>query len=547
MADSNTLNTTSAPPTGWRVRQYRDGDKVKIAHVDRVQAPTRDQVTLRSIPARLSEEAPPSAQRYEEVVYSDRTVPADVRKRGSDGLFKSKDGWPGSEVRDLVNSGQLQNRINLTIVGDGYTADEKEKFFTDASRIKDDLFATSTFKSYLALFNVHAVFVPSNQSGLTDGDKVKDTALGLYRDPPGSKRGIMPGNTDVIDRAVQLAPATDYPILMANDDYYGGLGGEYAITTRSERSGAMVLRHELGHNFGGVGEEYDGGEAYMGANHSDTADVPWKAWVGGDLQVYDAKALVGAYPWQNLKDGPQKFEFDVPPRTDGQKPCIRIDGSFVGWETDHDVQMQIDGQQVALTADQTDDRGFFTVGTCNDIPSGHHQLVVSENVHDGDNVLANLRVTEYEPGYDFSRDKVEAYPTFDDGNNFVGYRPTHESCLMRDMTSTEFCAIDKENMWHNFLQRLSLIDGVDVSTASRDGSTGQRSVQLRTPALDGLDIRWFKANADGSQTEVTDLHGVQRWNPTDDDHGKYSVQVTFSTPEVRVYNDRFRAQQDVQL
>ena len=39
-----------------------------------------------------------------------------------------------------------------------------------------------------------------------------------------------------------------------SEQRYGGLGGRYAITTRSKNSGSMVLRHELGHNFGNVGE-----------------------------------------------------------------------------------------------------------------------------------------------------------------------------------------------------------------------------------------------------------------------------------------------------
>ena len=51
---------------------------------------------------------------------------------------------------------------------------------------------------------------------------------------------------------------------------WGGLGGRYAITTRSLTSGSMVLRHELGHNFSNVGEEYDGGQVYSGANFSRT-------------------------------------------------------------------------------------------------------------------------------------------------------------------------------------------------------------------------------------------------------------------------------------
>src|SRR5688572_13344741 len=48
--------------------------------------------------------------------------------------------WPGSEVRTLVQQGDPKNRVDLTIVGDGYTADDKDKFFADAQRLTEGLF-----------------------------------------------------------------------------------------------------------------------------------------------------------------------------------------------------------------------------------------------------------------------------------------------------------------------------------------------------------------------------------------------------------------------
>lgn len=537
MADT----TISTSPAAWRVHQLRDGDKVTIVDVEPATiTPTRDEVTLRSLPAVIAEDAPAPATRYEEIVYTDKALPAEARTLAAEP--RRKPDWPGAEVRTLTDGTQTENRINLTIVGDGYTADQKDRFFEDAARMKDDLFKATTFKSYLPLFSVHAVFVPSKESGLTDGD-ARDTALGLYRSPAQSKRAIMPGDTDAIDRAIDLAPATDYPILMANDDFYGGLGGRYAITTRSERSGPVVLRHELGHNFGNVGEEYDGGYVYDGANHSSSPDVPWKAWVDGDTKAFGGKPLVGEYPWANLKGGPISYTFKVEGPQNGQRPSLRIDGSFVGWETPGDVQFMLDGKPIEAQIEPTNDRGFFAIASANDIAPGKHKLTVSENIHDGDNQLASIRVTQYDAGYDFTPNKVGAFPSFNDWGSLAGYRPTHESCLMRDMRNTEFCAIDKENMWHEFLQRVSLIDGVDV-TANPDTS---RRVSLRTPALEGLDVKWARVGADGKETAVPELDGQREWTPAADDHGKYRAHVTFSTPEVRVYNNRFTATRDVQV
>src|SRR5690606_36890248 len=113
-------------------------------------------------------------------------------------------------------------------------------------------------------------------------------------------------------------------------------------------------------------------------------------------------------------------------------------------------------------------------------------------------------------------------PVFNASGNAAGYRPTHDSCLMRDMMSDKFCAPDVENMWVRFLDRVSLIDGVMAS--------GGR-VHLQAPALDGLEIRWFR-RLGTQETEVTELRGVREWTYGTEDRGDYRVQVHFVTPEV---------------
>lgn len=71
----------------------------------------------------------------------------------------------------------------------------------------------------------------------TDGTELR----GIYATNPSTARAICNG----IGK-----DACDFPALIGNDDYYGGLGGEFVITTKSTTSGTIALRHELGHNFG---------------------------------------------------------------------------------------------------------------------------------------------------------------------------------------------------------------------------------------------------------------------------------------------------------
>src|SRR5690606_38032159 len=66
------------------------------------------------------------------------------------------------EVITLVDNGPSANRIDVVFMGDGYTRAERDLFFEDMQRMVNDMFRDRTFKSYLPLFNVHAVFRPSN-------------------------------------------------------------------------------------------------------------------------------------------------------------------------------------------------------------------------------------------------------------------------------------------------------------------------------------------------------------------------------------------------
>jgi hypothetical protein len=535
--------SSSPAKAAWLVKQVKpeDGKSARILSVKQVDREIDGNIqVLRSFPRYLSEGVAPTGGIYEEILYSDEAAPAKVRSF-KNGRYEFAG---ATEVRTIVEQGPKENRINLTITGDGYRLAEKERFFGDAKRMKDELFTGKTYSAYLPLFNVYAVFVESKESGLTDGpNHQRDTALGLYRDPPGSKRGIMPGNTQAIDAAIALAPATDYPIILANDEFYGGLGGEYAITTRSVESGIVVLRHELGHNFGQVGEEYDSGGVYSGANASRSATNPsWKHWltVPTTSHVYETKYLSGDYVWKPLSQGSYSTDLGFPAPNGGVAYDFEVILSSVGWSTPDDVYVYFDGQKVALEGTYTVDRSFFTFRLPQSPAPGKHKLEVRENIADGDNVLAFAEVYAQPDGFDAIPDEVAAYATFDQMGT-KSYRPTHGSCPMRDMKHAEFCPVDKENMWTRFLARVKLVDEATVA------GTGVRTVAVKTPPLPALDIRWYTVDSAGHETEVSSLQGLSVWDADAQTHGTYRVKIHFRTPEVRKYTPSFDAQKDFKL
>lgn len=432
-----------------------------------------------------------------------------------------------SEVRDLVTEGPATNRIHLTILGDGYTLQEKDKFFADAERITKNLFSNDTFSSYLPLFQVHAVFTPSKVSGIGDGQSI-DTAFKLYRTPKGSKRAIYPGDERALEQALRMVEHTDYPIVIANDDFYGGLGGRYAISTRSVRSGMVVLNHELGHNFGEVGEEYDGGQVYTGANSAfDAKASQWSHW-RNDKNSYNAKFLSGNYVWQNLRNKPYKTNF----KTQANE-TLGLELSTVGWSSPDDVYVFVNGKKIDLGNNFHNDRNFYVLDNL-ETQLGDNTLEVKENIADGDNVLATAFLYAYPQGFNFDKNALASFATYSDYGT-KSYRPTHDGCLMRNMKLTHFCSVDQENMWHKFLDRVSLIDAI-----SKDGD----KVLVQTPKISGLIIRWY--NTDGSEIEAL----RDQFSATRNQLGQaktIKVSVELQTPEVRKYDSKFKVVKSVQL
>lgn len=511
---------------GYVVKQKIKNNLVHVVAVEKANIASQEILKLKSLQEVIAEKELVEPVVYEEIYYPENKLP----KKFHPFAFKKEApldnqlAWPGSEVREIVKSGSDSNRITITILGDGYTEGEKEKYFSDVKRMVKDMFQDITFKSYLSVFNIYAVFTPSEESGISD-TQTRRTAFDLYRSPKNSKRGIMPGNRQAIEKALKLIPDyTDYPIIIANDDYYGGLGGRYAITTRSLTSGTMVLRHELGHNFSNVGEEYDGGQVYSGANFSRTKNVPWKHWMtGSKLEVHEAEFLTGAYIWQDLGTEDFSTQFDFPNKK-GYTYDLKI--SSVGWASAQDVKVLLDGKELELNGVFTKDRSFFRTKRV-PLSSGKHNIQILDNNRDGDNVLAYANGYAYPKSYNFTPDVVGAFNVFDNGQRQRGYRPMHNKCLMRDMRSKVFCPVDQENIWIRFLKRISLIDSVKEVNGK---------YELKTLDLSGLEIKWFKKNRN-TRVELPKLSGQKLVDLKSLGKGKYEVEVAFNTPEIRLKSE----------
>ncbi|SFB14567.1 IgA Peptidase M64 [Lentibacillus halodurans] len=178
----------------------------------------------------------------------------------------------------LQETGPADERLNLVIFGDGYTADEMDKFHEDVDRNQNVQWSVEPFRSYRNYFNVYMVETPSKDSGIScdpdDGNVRRDTVFNLQYvwsgDCPADElaRGIYYGDGGAEKRneiirehlAPELGISPDaqniQTLAIANTFTYGGIGGVHATTSGGSPQGPLISLHELGHSLGNLQDEY---------------------------------------------------------------------------------------------------------------------------------------------------------------------------------------------------------------------------------------------------------------------------------------------------
>src|SRR5262245_39798946 len=71
----------------------------------------------------------------------------------------------GQTVVTLQETGAPSRRVDLVIVGDGYTAAELGKFASDVDQFLAGVFAQEPFREYRNYFNVRRIDIASPESG----------------------------------------------------------------------------------------------------------------------------------------------------------------------------------------------------------------------------------------------------------------------------------------------------------------------------------------------------------------------------------------------
>lgn len=185
---------------------------------------------------------------------------------------------PQYETREIVYNGEPSHRVDLVLVPEGYSANEKEKFMEACRNFAKEFFSYSPYKENESRFNIRAVWSPSCESGVTlPGEHVwRNTAAKAQFYTFGSERYQMIEDFQGL-RDIAAHVPYDYIYVLSNTQKYGGGGiyNFYGISAAHHPSSTgKIYVHEFGHVLLGLGDEYTGNVSY---NEMYPAGVePWE-------------------------------------------------------------------------------------------------------------------------------------------------------------------------------------------------------------------------------------------------------------------------------
>jgi hypothetical protein len=202
---------------------------------------------------------------------------------------------PQGEVWTVFDNGPPAKKLDLLVLGDGYTASETKKFHDDVVRLTGVLFDTEPFRSHKEDFNVRAIDLASRESGITDPRRGlwRDSPLGFRSNAFGIDRYALSLENKAI-REAAAAAAYDALVVISNTRKHagGGIYNLWANAPADSPTAPYVFVHELGHSLAGLDDEYYNAEVAYLLPERPSAE-PWRPNV---TALLDALAL----KWRDL-------------------------------------------------------------------------------------------------------------------------------------------------------------------------------------------------------------------------------------------------------
>jgi len=166
---------------------------------------------------------------------------------------------PAGPAIEIQRSGPPERKLDLLVLGDGYTRAECPRFEAQARKMAEALFAVEPFRSRRGDFNVWALCPPAAESGVSRPSTGlhRQSPLGATYDAFGSERYVLTFENRRFREVASQAPY-DFAAILVNAETYGGGGihGLYATVAAGSLWAPYVFVHELGHHLAGLADEY---------------------------------------------------------------------------------------------------------------------------------------------------------------------------------------------------------------------------------------------------------------------------------------------------
>ena len=226
------------------------------------------------------------------------------------------------KVDVIVENGPAQEKLDIVILGDGYTASEMEKFRNDAKRLSAALLETEPFLSQQKNINIRAVETPALESGVTKPHH------GVYRHSPlsvqyssfDSERYALTFDNKTVRNVASVVPY-DFMVILMNERTYGG-GGIYNLYTTVAADNlfsAYTMVHEMGHHMAALADEY-----YTSAVSYEIPKITVEPWETNVTALLDKNNL----KWKDL------VEENTPVPTPWNKAAFDLYGYNIQKERD---------------------------------------------------------------------------------------------------------------------------------------------------------------------------------------------------------------------
>jgi hypothetical protein len=201
-----------------------------------------------------------------------------------------------NKVDIITENGPADQKVDIVILGDGYSKEEMEKFRKDAKRLSGFLMNSEPFKSHSSDFNIRAIETPSETSGVNKPHHgvFKRTPLTVHYSSFDSERYALSYDNRTIREVASQVPY-DLMVILVNERTYGG-GGIYNLYTTvaaDNKFSEYIMIHEMGHHMAALADEY-----YTSSVSYEIPEVKVEPWETNITALFDKNNL----KWKDLVD-----------------------------------------------------------------------------------------------------------------------------------------------------------------------------------------------------------------------------------------------------